>query len=85
MRYIHLGEGGYAKTEQMIRNLLVEADSDFLDKNKLYWMTTNLTLDSYAWATRLLGSFTSVIHVGKLNFFGVSWLCPNRLNITRTK
>ena len=32
VRYTHWGEGGYAETEQMIRKLLVEADSTFIDK-----------------------------------------------------
>ena len=33
VRYTHFGEGGYAETEDVIRQLLAEADPSFLDKN----------------------------------------------------
>ena len=34
VRYTHWGEGGYAETEEMIRKLLVETDSDFIVKKQ---------------------------------------------------
>ena len=33
VRYTHFGEGGYAETEEVIRELLAEADATFLDEN----------------------------------------------------
>ena len=86
VRYTHFVEGGYAETEDVIRELLAEADPAFLGNSQP--LPEDQTIDPVFWwpgTPRLPGSFTAATNAAKATGSSARAATSSRSNTLKTK